>query len=346
MPQTLQLYDYAMFGYFGAYVLYAVLAFFRKSRPLGYAATGLLAVTWLVHTAFLVERATFYYKQYQGFLLPSTNMFEAIGYFAWLVTLLYLIAERLLKTRAFGVIALIFPVACVAYAARAMAPDPRELMPSLKSYWLVFHVTAMFISYSGFFLAFVFAFMYLLRARGWKGVERLDPRFTLKYLDDTAHRIVTLSFPVLTLGVFLGAVWADSAWGRYWGWDPKETWALITWLIYLFYLHLRHQWGVTGYKISLINVLGFAAVLITFQGVNLLDRVFKLNSIHAYAEGESIFMITALAVAILIPLVMLVLPAPKGVNAGGGTAGEDTFLPSNAAGGGGASSAGPPQSHE
>lgn len=310
MPQTSQLYDYAMFGYFAAYVLYAALIVFRKSRGLGLLATGILAATWLVHTGFLIERGMFYYKQYQGFLLPSTNMFEAVGYFAWLVTLLYLIAERVLKTRAFGVLALLFPAGGVAYAARAMSADPRELMPSLKSYWLVFHVTAMFISYAGLFLSFVFALMYLLQARGGRWVARLDQRFTPKYLDDISHRIVLLSFPVLTLGIFLGAVWADSAWGRYWGWDPKEIWALITWLIYLAYLHLRYQLGWSGYRISLLNTLGFAAVMVTFQGVNLLDSVFKLNSIHAYATGSSVFLITVLAVAILIPVIMLLLPAP------------------------------------
>jgi len=310
-PQGFQLYDYAMFGYFIAYLIYAYHAFFDKRKGVGLTGTIILCLTWVVHTAFLVERTMFYYAQYQGFLLPATNMFEAIGYFCWLVVLLYIIAEFILKTRAFGVFALLLPVSGMAYIARAMTPDPRELMPSLKSYWLVFHVSCMFISYAALFLSFVFALMYLLRSRGVTWISRLDKRFDLKYLDTVSSKLVFLAFPVLTLGVFLGAVWADSAWGRYWGWDPKEVWALITWLIYLSYLHTRIQMRWVGYRSSLLNVIGFAAVLITFQGVNLLDQVFKLNSIHAYAEGEGTFLLTALGIALLIPILMHFLPGPR-----------------------------------
>lgn len=307
----LALYDYAMFAYFAAYLVYAVHAFFSRKRGVGVAATLLLAAAWLVHTGFLVQRSIFYYHQHQGFVLPATNMFEAISYFCWMIVIAYLISETfILKSRLFGVFALMLPVAGMAYTARAMSADPRELMPSLKSYWLVFHVTAMFISYAIFALAFTFALMYILRARGIRSLERIDPKYNLKFLDDTTHRLVLVGFPILTLGVFLGAVWADSAWGRYWGWDPKEVWALITWFIYLAYLHLRLQWNWVGYRSALFNCIGFVSVLITFQGVNLLDSVFKLNSIHAYAEGGGTFMLTVLGLALLIPVVMHFMPMP------------------------------------
>ena len=113
-------------------------------------------------------------------------------------------------------------------------------------------------------------------------------------------------------GVFLGAVWADSAWGRYWGWDPKEVWALIIWLVYLGYIHFRMM-GWVGYRPALINLLGFSAVLMTFWGVNILANVFGLNSIHAYSNGgqEDIYFLAILAVGGLAPIVMLFLPGPK-----------------------------------
>jgi cytochrome c-type biogenesis protein CcsB len=311
-----QFFEYAIFAYAAAYVCYLAFAFFRN-KAVGYAATGLLAGGWLLHSVFMFERIQWYYQQHQTFVLPSTNMFEVIGYFAWLIVISYLVAEQLLlKTRAFGMVALIVPLAAVMYASQGMSPDPRELMPSLKSYWLKYHITAMIISYALLALSAAFSFTYVLRARGLRSLENIDARYNLRFLDDTAVRLVYVAFPVLTLGIGLGAVWAHDAWGRFWGWDPKEIWALITWLIYLSYLHLRLQRAWIGYRSALMNLIGFGCVLITFQGVNLLDGMFKLNSIHAYTMGDKqghweTFFLAALFLCVLIPLVLLMLPKPS-----------------------------------
>jgi len=309
--QGLQLYDYVMMVYFGAFVLYAFHMFWIRHKAMGAVASILLWLGWIGQTVFLVERAIFYYHQHQGFVLPATNMFEAISFFAWLIVLLYLIGEFVIKTRIFGVLGMIVPIAAMAYTAAGINTDPRQLMPALKSYWLVFHIVSVFIGYAAFAIAFSLAIMYLLNARRDHALKRIDPRFNLQFLDDWSYRMVLLGFPMLTLGIFLGAVWADSAWGRYWGWDPKETWALITWFIYLAFIHLRIHWRWVGYRSALFNIIGFASVLITFIGVNLLDRVFKLNSIHAYAEGGGTFMLVLLGLAVLIPTVLYFLPTPK-----------------------------------
>ncbi len=307
----LQLYDFAMFAYFGAFVLYAFHMFWARKPAFGKIAVSALWIAFGLHTWYLVDRSIFYFHQYQGFVLPATNMFEAISFFIWLTIMLYFALEWVLKTRMFGMIALILPVAGLAYTARGMDQAARELMPALKSYWLVFHITAMFISYAAFALAFSFAIMYLMRSRGMKLLERIDPKFDLKYLDNVAHKLIMFGFPILTIGVFLGAVWADSAWGRYWAWDPKETWALITWFVYLAYLHLRLHWKMIGFRSALFNIIGFVAVIITFQGVNLLDSIFKTNSIHAYAEGGAVFFLVILGLAVLVPTLMFFLPMPK-----------------------------------
>jgi cytochrome c-type biogenesis protein CcsB len=307
----LGIYDYAMLAYFAAYALYALHAFSLRRAGFGWVCTVTLAAAFAMHTAFMVQRALFYNAQYQGFVLPATNMFEAISYFAWLIVLLYLVVDVFfIKTRVFGVFALIIPVAAMAYSTNALSADPRELMPSLKSYWLVFHISAMFISYAAFTLACTFAVMYVLRAHGIKSLERIDPKYNLRFLDDASYRMVLLGFPMLTLGVFLGAVWAFHAWGRYWGWDPKETWALITWFVYLAYLHFRLQWNFVGYRSALMNTIGFAVAMVTFLGVNLLDYVFNLHSIHTYAEGGGPFVLAVLGLAVFIPLVMHFLPKP------------------------------------
>ena len=318
---ALQFYDYAVFGYLAAFVIYAVHVFFARNPRVGQLAAFVLVSAWVLQTVFLVRRTIFYYHQHQGFVLPSTNMFEVMNYFVWLSVPIYLWIEwKMIKTRLFGAFALFIPLLMLAFNARSMsmdpgAADPRELFPSLKSYWLWIHVSCMIISYAIFALAAIFALLYVLRALGVLNLEKLTSKFSLKELDRTSYRMVLFGFPILTLGVFLGAVWADSAWGRYWGWDPKEVWALIIWLVYLSYIHFRMMGGV-GYKPALINLLGFSTVLMTFWGVNILASVFGLNSIHAYSstgsenQSDMIFL-GILTLGGLVPIVMLFLPNPK-----------------------------------
>ncbi len=315
---ALQFYDYAVFGYLAAFTIYAVHVFFARHPRVGQVAALVLASAWVLQTVFLVKRTMFYFEQHGGFVLPSTNMFEVMNYFVWLSVPIYLIVEaRMIKTRLFGAFALFIPLLMLAFNARSMsmdvgAADPRELFPSLKSYWLWIHVSCMILSYAILALGAIFAFLYILRALGVLNLERFSSKFSLKDLDRSSYRMVLFAFPVLTLGVFLGAVWADSAWGRYWGWDPKEVWALIIWLVYLGYIHFRMM-GWVGYRPALLNLLGFSTVLMTFWGVNVLANVFGLNSIHAYSNGgqEDIYFLVILAVGGLAPIIMLFLPGPK-----------------------------------
>lgn len=318
LNNTLQFYDFAVFGYVAAFALYAIHVFFARHRNVGIAAVTVLSGAWVLQTIFMVLRTMFYFKQHGGFVLPSTNMFEVMNYFVWLSVPIYLIVEnRMIKTRLFGAFALFIPLMMLAFNARSMsmdvgAADPRELFPSLKSYWLWIHVSCMILSYAIFAIGAIFALLYILRALGVLNLERFSPKFSLKDLDRSSYRMVLFAFPVLTLGVFLGAVWADSAWGRYWGWDPKEVWALIIWLIYLGYIHFRMM-GWVGYRPALLNLLGFSTVLMTFWGVNILASTFGLNSIHAYSDGgsEDLYFLLILALGGLAPIVMLFLPRPK-----------------------------------
>jgi cytochrome c-type biogenesis protein CcsB len=318
LSSSIQFYDYAVFGYVAAFALYAIHVFFARHRNVGLAAVSVLCLAWVFQTTFMVQRTMFYFEQHGGFVLPSTNMFEVMNYFVWLSVPIYLIVEsRLIKTRLFGAFALFIPLMMLAFNARSMsmdvgAADPRELFPSLKSYWLWIHVSCMIISYAIFAIGAIFALLYVLRSLGVLNLERFSPKFSLKDLDRSSYRMVLFAFPVLTLGVFLGAVWADAAWGRYWGWDPKEVWALIIWLIYLGYIHLRMM-GWVGYRPALMNLLGFSTVLMTFWGVNILASTFGLNSIHAYSDGgsEDIYFLLVLAAGGLAPIVMLFLPRPK-----------------------------------
>jgi cytochrome c biogenesis factor len=199
----------------------------------------------------------------------------------------------------------------MAYSGSQMSADPRELFPSLKSYWLAFHISAMFISYSLFFMAFVFGLLYVLRAWRSPVVNRLDERYDLPWLDALSSRFIAIGVPVITLGIGLGAVWADASWGKAWGWDPKETWALITWFVYIVYLHFRSYSWFNAYRAALTSLIGFVVVLITFQGVNLIVSAFGKSSMHAYAEGgDPTIMLSLLAALLLAPIVLLFLPIP------------------------------------
>ncbi|MFH0792952.1 MAG: cytochrome c biogenesis protein CcsA, partial [bacterium] len=148
----------------------------------------------------------------------------------------------------------------------------------LNSSWLTYHVSSMLLSYSAFMMSFLFAFLYLLKhftgpRLGWLPSKDLFDQFN--------YRAVQVGWPLITFGIFAGGIWANTAWGRFWSWDPKETWALITWLIYTIYLHLRLNQGWRGSKAAWTTVIGFVCVLMTWYGVSYL-KIFA-GGLHSYA---------------------------------------------------------------
>lgn len=144
------------------------------------------------------------------------------------------------------------------------------LLPILRSHWLTIHVGISMLSY----LAFLFSFASSIYSFFSSNNERITRAANF------AYRMVKIGHPLLAAGIISGSVWANSAWGRYWGWDPKETWALITWLLYTLYLHLRLNTKISERKLSLINIIAFLAVIFTYFGVN-----FLLQSLHSYSSS-------------------------------------------------------------
>jgi cytochrome c-type biogenesis protein CcsB len=164
----------------------------------------------------------------------------------------------------------------------------RPLMPALRSNWLTVHVFACFLGYAGLAVAFFAAIGYLIAARAavqpktanspeqWAGRGEGG---RLAVLQESVGQAVTFGFFFLTIGIVTGSVWANVAWGTYWSWDPKETWALITWLIYAFFLHGRRVQGWEGKRSAWVSVVGFASVLFTYLGVSYL-----MSGLHAYVK--------------------------------------------------------------
>jgi len=219
---------------------------------------------------------------------PFSNMYESLVFFSWTVAALYLFVELKYRERIIGVFATPLIFLAIAYASLSPSISDKisPLIPALKSNWLIAHVITCFLGYAGFAVAFGFSIMYLVKPVESRSVKQksgvhVNTLFaklpTLDLMDELIHQMVMFGFLFLTIGIITGAVWANSAWGTYWSWDPKETWSLITWLIYAIFLHLRMMRGWHGSDIAWVSIVGFMAVLFTYFGVNLLP------GLHSYA---------------------------------------------------------------
>jgi len=212
---------------------------------------------------------------------PLSNLYESLVFFAWTITVIYLVVQKRYKSDIIGVFT--SPLACLAMAYASLSPNISDriqpLIPALKSNWLIAHVISCFVGYAAFAVAFGISFMYLARQRPAVSPDGLVARLPEpKALEELIHQMVMFGFLFLSVGIITGAVWANSAWGRYWGWDPKETWSLITWFVYAGLLHARMMRGWSGRRIAYLSILGFFAVMFTYFGVNLLPGLHSYGS--------------------------------------------------------------------
>ena len=255
------LFTIVMVGYFAAMILYFVFAATRK-ETLWKAAFGIQAGCLILHTAALVIRGI------GAGRLPMTNQYEFATCFAWALCLVSLIFIHKYRFPALGIGAAPVIFLIIGYAAM-QSREVRELMPALRSNWLAFHVSTAIISYGAFGVSFAVGIMFLLREKLKEGSYWDQHIPSLQKLD----QILFLTFTILT-----GAIWAERAWGSYWSWDPKETWSLVTWIIYMVYLHLRLRRGWKGKAAAMFAVIGFICVIFTYIGVNTF-----LPGVHSYA---------------------------------------------------------------
>jgi ABC-type transport system involved in cytochrome c biogenesis permease subunit len=208
---------------------------------------------------------------------PFSNIPESLLWMAWGFCAVYFVVRIFVDFTGLEFAASLGAVAVLAFSS-LFDQAPRPLMPALRSNWLIFHVFTCMVSYGAFFAAFCIAGLWLAL---WRKRE------PAKVLDVLAYQVMAFGFLMLTVGIISGSVWAKQAWGRYWGWDPKETWSLITWFVYGIYLHLRRGGGKFGVKpenLPMLNavfaIAGFALVAFTYFGVTYL-----LNSLHSYGAG-------------------------------------------------------------
>ncbi len=268
-----------IFLYLGSFILYVAFLAFRSER-MGKLATYWTFFSWTGHTAAILVR---WWESYQLGIghVPLANLYESLVFFSWCIALLYLLWEWRLKSRVVGAFAMPFAFLSIAYAALTSDRiDP--LIPALQSNWLHAHVLTCFLSYASFAISCGISVMYLWKLRKEeKGgqAEGLTARFpSLDSLDAMIYKTIAIGFPLLTIGIVTGAAWANYAWGSYWSWDPKETWSLVTWFVYALFLHARLVREWRGKRAAVLSIIGFAAVLFTYFGVN-----FLLSGLHSYA---------------------------------------------------------------
>ena len=273
--------SYITFVYFLAFLFYLLMLVMGKAF-LGRLATGVSLLGMAAHSVGIILRWVESYRLGIGHA-PFSNLYESLIFFAWTLIFLYLIVEWRTKNKTLGTF--VTPLAFLAMAYASFSPEIRSgiqpLIPALKSNWLIAHVITCFFGYAAFGLSFGLSLMYLLKR--FDKPERKNLFLVLipgsGILDELSYQMVVIGFLLLTLGIITGSVWAHSAWGSYWSWDPKETWSLITWLVYAAMLHSRMIRGWRGKRLAIFSLIGFSCVLFTYFGVN------YLAGLHSYAQS-------------------------------------------------------------
>jgi len=255
---------------FCGYILAALSA--CLPRALGKIDPGRLSGIFLLF-GFIFHSAMIVMRWEAAGRPPFASMYEALVLFSWAIIAVYFIFTLFYRAQVLFVPALILSLAMLIGALGADTAM-RPLVPALQSKWISIHVVTYFIGYGSLSIAFLVSLLYLVNA-----ARRAAGRQALDYLDDLSYRLIIFGFPFLTIGMTTGSAWANAAWGTYWGWDPKETCSLITWLVYIIYLHMRILRGWKGSKAAWLSIIGFLATLFTFVGVN-----FILPGLHSYTS--------------------------------------------------------------
>lgn len=252
-----------------------------------------------------------YHNQY----FPLSNLYESLLFLAWCIIFITILVQQKINSCLIRAVTLPVVLLIVAFSDMTLPADMQKvvpLVPALQSNWLMMHVSVMILSYASLIIGSLLSILFLiltykmqfelkgnsiglilsrLSQRQLKSVPQTDVNedhvtyrnSNVQYLnltqslDNLSYRIIGFGFPLLTLGIIAGAVWANEAWGSYWSWDPKETWSLITWLVFAGYLHTRFNKAWYGRKPAILAAIGFVVIWVCYLGVNFLGR-----GLHSY----------------------------------------------------------------
>ncbi|MCX5041759.1 c-type cytochrome biogenesis protein CcsB [Aldersonia sp. NBC_00410] len=248
------------------------------SERLGNMAYAVLVVGVVLHVSAIVLRGFATHR------FPLGNMYEFVTMATAAAMIVGLVFLRGQRYRAMWVFLLVPVMVLMFLAATVLYADAAPVVPALRSYWLPIHVTIVSTGSGIFLVSGIASLLFLLRLRQPEGEERgrlgaIARRLPdARTLDRLAYKTTIIGFPLFGAGVILGAIWAEAAWGRFWGWDPKETMSFITWVVYAAYLHARATSGWRDTRAAWINVAGFTAMLFNLFIINMV-----VSGLHSYA---------------------------------------------------------------
>ncbi len=269
--------------------LVSMLAFFAflasKNKIAGIAGSSVAYFGFLVQTVAILLRWKESYDLGVGHA-PLSNLYESVVFFSWTIILIFGILDLKYKYRVVGAFVVPFALLGMSWAQLTLDSGIEPLVPALQSNWLLYHVITCFLGYASFAVACGISIMYLIKdsmegpdsSAHAGGIIAMFP--SIRVLDDLNYRAIMIGFPLLTLGIVTGAAWANYAWGTYWSWDPKETWSLIVWFVYAAFLHARITRGWVGRRAAILSIVGFAATIFCYLGVNLF-----LSGLHSYGKS-------------------------------------------------------------
>ena len=253
--------------------------------------------TFLVFFSNVLFALTLLFRWIGDGYFPLSNLYESLIFLSWSISSIHLFLENKTKSRVIGSIAAPILFLISGFSSLTLPIEMQKalpLVPSLQSNWLMMHVSMMMVSYATLIIGSLFSILYLafdnfVSQDSKLAIQNLNNKIInqssnnsskislLEIVDTWSYRIIGLGFPFLTIGIISGAVWANEAWGSYWSWDPKETWALITWLVFAIYLHSRLLKGWQGKKAAFLGSCGFFVIWICYLGVNFLGK-----GLHSY----------------------------------------------------------------
>jgi cytochrome c-type biogenesis protein CcsB len=261
------LFELSLTFYFASMII-GITELFKGSKITSRLLFILAGAGFALHTINIV------FRYVSAGHIPITNPHEATSFFAWCIVFIFFLLQFRYKIMLLS--SFIMPIVFFLMLASSMlSREMKPLSPVLQSYWLGIHAVFAFLGNAAFALAFGIGLMYLVQEHYVKSKHpgglfgRLP---SLQTLDEINYRLITIGFPLLTLAIITGALWAESAWGSYWNWDPRETWSLITWFIYAIVLHARLIAGWRGRRAALLSIIGFFTIIIAFFGIKLLQK--------------------------------------------------------------------------
>ena len=270
------LFELALIFYFAATIV-SIIDLFKEKKIISYLMFSLAGLGFVLHTANIVQRYVV------AGHIPITNFHESTSFFSWSIVLIFFVLQFRYKVSI--LCSFVMPVVFVLMLSSSMLPQEiKPLSPVLQSYWLTIHTIVAFLGNAAFALAFGVGIMYLVQEHYVKS-KHLGGIFgrlpSLQTLDALNYKLITLGFPLLTFAIISGSLWAESAWGSYWRWDPREVWSLTTWFIYAIILHARLIAGWRGKRAAILSIVGFIIIIIAFFGINLLRKGIHQGSFTA-----------------------------------------------------------------